>query len=193
MSFAQPMRLLLLSLLLLAGCTSTPRYVFMPRPLTVDIPAPGNSAIIARAVVAVVGLRDGGKSEPDDMVLRLSLENLSADPVGLDPTTWKLMSADLRAFGPPVVEPGDDAAVLPGRERTVELYFPVPPGAELSAWDLSGLNLRFGVRYRTATVVSSATFERWVRSDYDPYGYAYPYATPVSGNVTFGTSFVISN
>lgn len=179
--------------LLAAACTSTPRYVFMPRPLTVDIQWPEGSTIVARAVIAVVGLRGGDAREglPDEMMLRLSLENLSEDPIGLDPGAWKLMSADLRAFGPATVEPADDTAILPGGEKTVELYFPVPAGTPLDAYDLSGLNLRFGVRYRTGTIVSSATFERWVRTSYDPYGYAYPYASPYGAHVTIGTGIII--
>jgi hypothetical protein len=191
------MRTLLLAALALlaASCSSTPRYIFMPRPLTVDIQWPETGEIVARAVIAVAGLREGSAKEglPDEMMLRLSLENLSDDPIGLEPGVWKLMSADLRPFGPATVEPADDNAILPGGEKTVELYFPVPEGAELDAYDLSGLNLRFGVRYRTGTIVSSATFERWVRTSYDPYGYAYPYASPYGANVSFGAGITIGN
>lgn len=190
--------LCLLALASALGCESSPRYVFKPRPLVVDVPAPDGSGFVGRAVIAVLGIRPGDSKEGrlDEMALRLSLENVSQEPIGLDPASWKLVSADLQEFAAPVVEPEAAPALLPGTETTVDLSFPVRPDRPLEEYDLSGFNLRFGVRYRNATIVVSAPFERWVRAPYDPYYYGppgpYPYMYPSSG-VTIGTGFVISN
>lgn len=182
-----------LAILALASACESPSYVFRPRPLVVDVAAPEGGSYVARAVLVVLGARpgDAATGRLDEMVLRLSLENLSDEPIGLDPSLWRLVSADLGAFGAPRVEPDPLPSVLPKGDLFAELSFPVLPGTSLDQYDLAGLSLRFGVLHRNATIVVSASFERWLRAPYDPYWYDYAYGPPYGGTVVVGAGVAV--
>lgn len=169
---------LALAALPLASCTS-PTYVayeFRPRPLTVDVQGPGDSGIVARAVVSVLGIVADTERDPKGHLVqvRMHLENLAREPISLDEPRWLLLSADVREFDPPRI-PVPPAELAPQGQATVDLFFPVPAGHDIATYDLSNLNLRFGVNYQNATIVVSATFERW---EIDPYPHYYygPYS-----------------
>lgn len=178
---------LALSGLPLASCTS-PSYVayeFRPRPLTIDVQGPGDAGFVARAVVSILGIVEDPERDPKGHLVqvRMHLENLSHEPISLDEPKWLLLSADVTDFAPPRI-PQPPPELAPDGQTTVDLFFPLPVGRDLANYDLSSLNLSFGVNYLDSTILVSATFERWVIEPYAPYYYGPYYSNGTTPEVT---------
>jgi hypothetical protein len=66
------------------------------------------------------------------------------------------------------VSPGDVGEVSGGESAVYDLAFAVPEGRRASDLDLSGLNLRFTVRFGEHRVTTGATFQRLEWGVWDP-------------------------
>jgi hypothetical protein len=81
--------------------------------------------------------------------------------------------------------------VAPGATSLIELAFPLPDGRKLRDYDISGINLRWAIRYADRRMVLGASFQRvWpARYDhdhvYDPFfpGWGLRYRIGFGGHV----------
>ena len=110
---------------------------------------------------------DPEEGRPARALVRLRLENIGEEELVLETASAQLLSADLVAFGAPILRGegvAPDPRVEAGGDASVELAFPLPAGAD--QLDLSTVNLRWTIRCGEEAVTIGATFERWDR----PYG-----------------------
>jgi hypothetical protein len=179
-----------LLLVLLGGCTS-PRFYdqrFQPAPLEVEVGTQAVAGSQVRSLVTVIGIERPGEGYGARAVVRMRLENLGTTPTKLETETLSLVSADLFLFGPAEVvgsePPGArDGEIAPGQSATYDLVFPMPDGKKVSGIDLSGLNLRFTLRFGEHPATAGATFRRLEWGYWDP---GYP-------QVSFGVGYCWSN
>jgi hypothetical protein len=153
------------------GCaTYDRRYQYLPRPLDVPVAMAGRDDRAATVLVTVAGVRkpDVEAGIPASVEVRLRVENHSDADVALEPATFKLFTAGLEEFPPPVV-PGGTLVVAPGETGSLVAYFPFPGGAVPGAYDLDGLNARWTLAVGDAPTTASATFTRQREDRYDDY------------------------
>ena len=185
------MRLALRSVLLLTllcGACTSPRfydYRYQPAPLEVEVGTAAVAGSQVRCLLTVIGIERPAEGHGGRAILRMRLENLGTAPAKLDTETLSLVSADLAVFGPPQIASVDPPAMAGGEIPTgssasIELLFALPAGAQASQLDLSGLNLRFTLRFGEHAATAGATFRRmeWV--------YADPWYPHVSVGVGYG-------
>ncbi len=192
MTLSRSARLVLVAMLaMLPACTSTTwRGRFTPTPAEAVVQEADGAEPVARILMSVRGAeRPGGDPEADfEMIVRLRVENESAEPLTLALDRFLLLDAALEAFGRPrVLPPQDDAptvdadaladGVAPGAFALLELAFPFPPGRGPGDLNLSGLNLRGAVVLGDTELPVGATFARTPRVVYrEPWPYPYgPY------------------
>lgn len=155
---------LLGALLLLPACTST-RLSHRYRPSPADLPAVGTSGVAAaRVLVSVVAVERFEQRQDEDwgVTLRLRLENGGERPLSLRTDDLLLVDAALNPFGRPWPETAP-APVAPRNVGTVQLWFPLPAGADLRDVDLEGLNLRFTLDDGQSRRTLAAGFDRYRR------------------------------
>jgi hypothetical protein len=178
-TLAVPAALLLLGL---GSCTS-PRfydYRFQPAPLEVEVGSQSVAGSQVRTLVTVLGIQRAGEGQPASAIVRMRLENLGSAPAKLEIESSSLVSADLVVFGPARIVSADpagmpEAEIPAGGDASVDLMFPLPEGRRASDVDLSGLNLRFTLRFGEYTATAGATFRRVEWGYWDP-GY-YPHVS----------------
>lgn len=154
---------LLLACAALASCSAyDTRYRFEPMPVESDVVTADNSAVLARGLVSVVGLRKADEEAglPASMELRLHAENPGSAPFILEAGAARLYTADLKPFPAPAVDPQGDPEVAGGAAASVTLYFPLPDGSSASDLNLGGLSLRWSVRRGPDSTATNATFTR---------------------------------
>lgn len=160
------------ALLLVGGCQTSPydnRYVYSPRPLTLETTPPGMpEAGAVRTLVSVVGVRqrDEDADLPASVHLRIRLDNTTESTVTFDPGTLSLFAADVREFPPPILQPAETVTLGPNGTATVNAFFPLPGERVPAGMDLSGLSARWAIEVDGRTVPDSATFARRDREYY---------------------------
>ena len=172
--------------LFLGSCTS-PRFYddrYQPAPLEVEVGTQAVAGSQVRCLVSVIGIERPAEGHGARAVLRMRLENLGTAPAKLETESLSLLSADLAAFGPVQVGSVDPPAMAsgeigPGQSASIDLLFALPAGVKASQMDLSGLNLRFTLRFGEHAATAGATFRRleWV------------YADPWYGHVSVGVGY----
>jgi hypothetical protein len=171
-------RLSPLLLLVLAACAA-PGYrgLWTPKPVELLVTgADGEPA--ARLLAAVLGEWRGGEHDREIHV-RVSLENIGAEPLHLPLERVELHAGDLVAFAPPYVVGGDaPAQVDPGGSAVLDLAF-VPPA---EGADLRGLHLRWVLLLGERELPGSVTLQRVVQT-LAPHWHGgvhgwYPYGSP---------------
>lgn len=162
--------LALLPLVLLAACSSYYGYEYAPAPLEAEVRPRSDAEPAGRVLLTVRGVRKADDGRPAEVELRIRVENLGAAPFSLDTDDLVLLTADLRPLDAPRIEPGPNPRVGPGEVVTLDLYFPFAPGDDPEELDMSGLNVRWTVRFDDHVTTSTSTFERWVPGRYgDPW------------------------
>jgi hypothetical protein len=148
------------------------RYQFDPRPNEIGLTVPGVEDRVASVLVSVLGVhkRDTEHDIPASVELRLRIDSMSDEEIGLDPAGLRLFAANLEEFPRPVV-PGGPLAVAPHDSGTMTAYFPFPDGKVPGHYDLSGLSARWTLRIGERASTGNATFTRRTRdTDYYPVG-----------------------
>ncbi|MEX2671319.1 MAG: hypothetical protein WD294_04325 [Phycisphaeraceae bacterium] len=175
-------------LLLFTGCQSgqyDDRYVYQPRPMTVETFSRERPDLgTVRTLVSVVGLRraDEDADLPASVHVRMRLDNTADSIATFDPSTITLFGADVRQFAPPILDPAQVLTLEPGDSATVDAYFPLRGEGTPGTVSLEGLGVRWTVDIAGDTVPGSATFSRRERDYYrrynDPrfnFGFGYGY------------------
>jgi hypothetical protein len=178
-------------MLFLGSCSSSRFYDhrFQPAPLEVQVATQAMPGAQVRALVAAIGIERAREERAAGAIVRIRLENLGTAPVVLETDTLSLVSADLKAFQPGRIESATlegrrgEAGTGPAEGRTgggieiradqsgaYEIAFPLPKALGASAVDLSGLNLRFTLRFGDERVTTGASFQR-VEALYGDPGY----------------------
>ena len=164
------MRWPILLTVLLVSCSSTSgRVHFEPNPLEFTLREPWN---LGRALLSVVSLKTNELTDTYELEIRMRAENQGNWPFRIQTRTMTLLTADLKAFGPPRAEPSPDPLIPPGEQSTVSLFFPVP--AETDELNIDSLNLRWTLEVSGFEISNSANFERKREYYYQPV-HVYPY------------------
>jgi hypothetical protein len=153
-----------------ASCHASPWYEhqFQPAPLESEVRTEAVPGSQVRALVSVLGISRGRDGAVDRALIRMRLENIGTAAAELETDSLSLVTADLKAFGPPTVEPGPSKEIAPGQNATFDCGFPLPEGKGPYEFDLSGLNLRFTVAFLDKKVTTGMTFQRTDWRYYDP-------------------------
>ena len=164
-----------LVLAVLGACTTSPWYPlqFGPAPVEVAVGANAVAGSQARLLVSVLGVARASQTQPDQVLVRLRLENLGNVAVDVPEDALSLVSADLAPFGKPKVAP-PKLRIEPTHDGTLDASFPFPAGRTFEQIDWSGLNLRVAVEFAGTRVTTGASFSHVV-----------PVYAP-EPNVTFG-------
>ena len=186
---------LLLALALTSvGCASTRRDIDMaPTPAALPVfgaaltDGDGEGAArqpVGQLLLAVTHAeRRGGTSDgPWELVLRLRLENRTADDLRLVPGALRAVDADLSAFGPPAWDDlPPDAALTAGQNAVWQARLPFPGNREPGDRSLRGLQLHAELLVDGEPRVLDLTLERvepTIQVDAGPYpvgaGFAHP-------------------
>lgn len=149
----------------LSGCHGRydDRFVYHPRPLTVETLAPERAeAGPVRSLVTVVGVRrrDREAELPASVHVRLRLDNTSEAVAEFDPHSIQLFGADVREFPPPILRPEEPLTLEPDDTVTVDAFFPMPGDKIPGEMDLGGLGVRWIVLVDGEEAPGSATFAR---------------------------------
>lgn len=157
---------------LMVGCLGTyySAYRYKPRPVARIVPAPEQSEQAAgRVLASIIGVRraTGDIPHPASVEVRLRIENRGDQTITLLPASLELVTAGLRDFPQPAIEPSPPITIPPGHTQTITAYFPFPAGAEPEAFDLGGLNLSWRLRIDGRTIQQSVTFTRRELDDDD--------------------------
>ncbi|MFN0007277.1 MAG: hypothetical protein ACKVXR_05165 [Planctomycetota bacterium] len=162
-------------LLGLGSCTSSRFYDhrFQPAPLEVEVGTQAVAGSQVRTLVTVIGIQRAGEGQPASAIVRMRLENLGSAPARLETESMSLVSADLVVFGPARIVSADPAGlpegeIAAGGDGAIDLMFPLPEGRKASEVDLSGLNLRFTLRFGEHGATAGATFRRVEWGYWDP-------------------------
>ena len=157
----KPIPLLLALLPLLAGCrVNRYRFQFQPSLNEVLVQPEASGRVIARALVSI---QRGERREEDgwpEMLVGLRLENNDQAPIELLASELLLVDSKVETFGKVRITEGELGPIEAGASRKYELRFPYPEGLALSARELTGLNLRLGIRYQEGEAKATASFER---------------------------------
>ena len=163
--------LLLMALMVLgsAGCASYGHIRFEPNPVDVALvgadPVEGEPAL-GRALLSVRPIREASDGAGYEVPVRLRIDNDGARAVQLDPETCELVDGRLEPLATLRVgrledTAGDPLSVAAGATGVFDLVFGFGSDRTPSDYDLSGLNLRWGLRFGTGELLRwSSTFER---------------------------------
>lgn len=154
--------------LLAASCRSTQAtYQFTPSPLEVQVVEGEGQPSIARVLVSVTGAEREGKRQSGlpELIVRLRIENQSAEAIHFDPSRSSLLGSDLAEFGAAKTEPAGVISILAGNSKSVLVRYPFPQDGSLEAPLLTGVNLRleldiYGGVKGTHSVELSASLDR---------------------------------
>ena len=129
----------------------------------------GDVTVVSRGVVQVE--RDGHRADVLHVAVRLSNDQDSG-PWTFDVREQKLLVPGAGSITPAPVSPAAGGApvvnVAPGAQRTMDLYFPTPPGVKTNR--LHAFDLLWTVRTPQRIVTERTPFEEWGS---DGYGYGY--------------------
>ncbi|MFT5734524.1 MAG: hypothetical protein ACJA2W_001243 [Planctomycetota bacterium] len=142
----QPALCVVAAALSMASCRSTSEaYQFSPSPLEVLVTQSDEVPILARVLVGIPGAeREGGaRGGWPELLVRLRIENRSANSIRFDPSRSTLLGSDLAEFGSAKAEPAGITEVAAGRTESLLVRYPFPHDGDLSAPLLTGVNLRF--------------------------------------------------
>ncbi len=167
------MGVLFLVIPVLAGCSVyKSSYSYQPRPLEAQIEV--EEEVVARVLLSVVGIRrvDKDAGFPQEIEIRVRIENRSSSELTFLTEDLLLVSADLVPFLSPRFGE-NQGRVIPAKEnRTLTFYFGFPEREKGERKpDLDGLNLNWAVACRSKKVTVSSTFERAYYGDDDYYPY----------------------
>jgi hypothetical protein len=158
------------ALALAAGCHST-YYAVQFVPATNEVPAivPARDDAKARSLVSIRGVKRADKKSgaPEQVDIRMRIENLGQVPCTLEQHTLQLLSGDLEPFGAAQVNSSDPPVIAPGATSNFELYFPMPNGKKSDNVSFKSLNLRWTLDFDGQAMTNGATFERAAYRD--PY------------------------
>jgi hypothetical protein len=158
---------------LVGACSSSGWYDhrFDPAPIEAAVSHEGTAGSQVRSLVTVLGIEKGDDKRPDHAVVRVRLENIGSVPATYAAEMASLLSADLKAFGPPETAGNGPFEIAPGAVGQYDIAFATPEGRKPRELDLSGLNFRFTVRFDGKPVTTGMTFRRTDWNYYDP-GYS---------------------
>ena len=172
--------------LLLGSCTTERFYDdrYQPAPLEVEVGTQVVAGSQVRCLVSVIGIERPAEGHGARAVVRMRLENLGTVPAKLETESLSLVSADLAVFGPVQVASVDPPAMAsgeigPGASASIDLLFALPGETKTGGMDLSGLNLRFTLRFGEHAATAGATFRRL----------EYLYMDPWYGHVSVGVGY----
>ena len=156
-----------LVLVLLAGALASCRatsvaYRFTPSPLEALVQDPASGAVVARVLVGVPGAERRGheRSGYPELLVRIRVENKSANTMTFDPDQTILIGSDTAVFGPPTAVPPGPMTILPGEANAALLRYPFPRDGSLEAPLLTGVNLQFELSGATEALEMSVHLER---------------------------------
>jgi hypothetical protein len=165
------LRLASIALLALASCSTYYDVRYVPAPLETRVGDGGET--VARSLVTVLGVRkaDSSTGEPARVEMRMRVENLGTAPLAVEAESFELVAANLAAFEPGRLAPAPASELARNEVAEFDLWFAVPQGRAIEQFDLSGINLRWAVRFGNRRVYTGASFQRvWP----GPYYYGYP-------------------
>ncbi len=150
------------------SCRSTQvTYQFTPSPLEVLVSQGEDQPSVARVLVGIPGAeREGNRSSGrPELVVRLRIENQSADAIHFDPSRSSLLGSDLAEFGAAKADPAGVTSISAGQSKSMLVRYPFPQNGSLDAPLLTGVNLRLeldvdGGPTGTQSVEVSASLER---------------------------------
>lgn len=158
------------ALALAAGCQSTYYGAqFLPATHEVPVIVPDVADAKARCLVSVRGVKraDTKAGTPEQVEVRMRIENLGQVPCTLEQHSMQLLTGDLEPFGAAQVTSSDAPVIAPGATANYELYFPMPNGKKSDNVNFKSLNLRWTLDFDGKAMTNGVTFERMVYAD--PY------------------------
>jgi hypothetical protein len=158
----------------LTGCTTFYDVYFVPAPLEVRIGDGEDPTGLARALLAVQGVRRpvAEQGQPARFELKLRFENIGATPLEIEPDSFELVSADLQPCGAAQLVQTIDHPLAAGEAIDLDLFVPLPAGKTIDDFDLRGLNLTWAVRFANRRIVTGVSFQRYFAPPYyyyDPF------------------------
>jgi hypothetical protein len=155
----------------LSSCATSHWYEhrFAPAPLETEVTTQAVAGAEVRALVTVIGIERGKQGARSRVIVRVRLENLGSVPAKLAVDSLGLVSADLKAFPPGIVQAPEAPEIAPGADSTVDCAFEFPDGKGPYDFDLSGVNLRFSLVFGAQRVTTGMTFQRIDWSYMDPW------------------------
>lgn len=154
----------------LASCATWYDVRYAPAPLEIKVADAATPELSGRLLVSVFGVRRPAEGRPAQFEFVLRLENLGHVPVGIDPASVELLTADLQSLGSGRFAPEPPAILAPGAAQNLELVFPLPEGRKFRDYDARGLNLRLALVFDGRRQVVGASFQRRFPTY---YGYDY--------------------
>lgn len=154
---------LLLSASGLVSCQATSvAYRFTPSPLEALVQEPESGDLVARVLVGVPGAERRGQERDGypELLVRVRVENKSANALTFDPDRTVLIGSDTAVFGRPTAVPPGSMTILPGESNGTLLRFPFPREGSLEAPLLTGVNLQFELSGPTRALEMSVNLER---------------------------------
>ncbi len=164
--------LVLASLCGATGCQTAYYPVrYAPVPLESRVETAADAQVSGRVLITVLGVRRADEEQglPAGVEMRIRVENLGTKPFAVDPTDFKLLSADLRTFAAPRVTPPDPVEVGADDSGTLDVYFPFPFESSVDEFAMDSLNLRWTIVVNGGErITAAATFDRIYGPDYGP-------------------------
>jgi hypothetical protein len=153
------------SALLLTGLSSCAtsnwfEHRFGPAPLETEVTTQSVAGAEVRALVTVIGIERGKSGAKSRVIVRIRLENMGSVPTKLAADSLSMVSADLKAFLPGIVQAPEVPEIAPGADSTVDCAFEFPDGSGPDDFDLSGVNLRLSLVFGEQRVTTGMTFQR---------------------------------
>lgn len=153
----------ILSLTMLFGCSAyLPNQHFTPHPLDIKVAAKPSQSPNIRALISITGIRrmDEEAGLPMSVEIRFRIENDSDQAISFNAKKMQLLSANLKAFDSPILDPAKDKfEISPRNNADWTALFPFPSGVR-DGFDLKGLNLKWSFKSGENVITESATFER---------------------------------
>ena len=166
---------------LLAGCATYDSGLdFQPRPCAAQVRGPDGHA--GRVEATVLGVREGGRSTPASVDVKVRVERFGALPVAVPAENLRLMTGDRETLEACDVKPIGPAVAASGGAATFQATFALP-GRDPASFDLSDLDLLVPVDVDGRRQTVTLAFQRGETS----YLWADPWNWPgedYSGNPT---------
>lgn len=161
----------------LASCTTYYDVFFVPAPLEVRMGDGAEPGGLARALIAVQGIRraDAEHDQPARIELKLRFDNIGSTPLEVEPASFEVLAADMQPCGTAQVVQTLDHALATNEFVDLDVFVPLPPGKTIDDFDLSGLNVSWAVRFADRRIVTGVSFGRYYPTRYDYYDPFYPW------------------
>lgn len=167
------------ALALVSACRSAwYPYRFAPAPLEVSLDTPRAPDAKGRALVTVLGIRreDHGAHRPDQVEVRMRVENSGARKLTIHRDSFRLVTATMEDLGEPFVVGLERDDLATGESAVFDVHFGLTSGKKPSELGIDGLNLKFEVDFEGELVGTGITFER--RDEPYPYYWHDPFYGP---------------